>query len=172
MLFIKSLMLCASTALAFTTVSQVEIDITIVDKNFQTLNAETSLYTGGAASASILASLITVHYSFAQSVADCALLPPSLSESDAVSLIEHINATLAIDNVIAVDTLKSKKAFFKAEGLDNAVVTSLDLLLTAHEKFTIYVLQRLPEDQVADGKKVTEVITLSLTAGIQYFQSA
>lgn len=166
-------MLCASTALAFTTVSQVNIDITILDKNVQTLTAETAIYTGGLAPATtILGSLVTVYTSLAQGAADCALLPLALSESDAISLIEHVNATLAIDNTIAVDTLKSKKDLFKAEGLDGAIVTSLSLLLKGHETFAAYVLQRLPADLVADGQKVTSTITVSLTGGIAFFQSA
>ncbi|KAF7877441.1 hypothetical protein EAF04_001118 [Stromatinia cepivora] len=172
MVSIKSLFLCASTALALTAVSEVEVDITTLDTDFQALTAQTALYTGGLLPvAPILSSLTTIYLSLLQCVTDSTLLPPSILESDAQSLIEHVNATLAIDNPIAVNTLKSKKELFKEQGLDNAIVTALGLLLTGHEAFEYNVLQRLPEDQVADGQEVTQIITVALTEGIQYFES-
>ncbi|TEY73117.1 hypothetical protein BOTCAL_0083g00300 [Botryotinia calthae] len=172
MVSIKVLLLWPSIVLALTTVTQVKNDITTLDINVQALTSQTALYNGGLLPAApLLGSLTAVYLSLLQGVTDSALLPPSISESDAQSLNEHVNVTLAIDNPIAINTLKGKKALFKEQGLDGAIVAGLGLLLAGHEAFTNNVLQRLPEDQSADGQEVTQVITVALTDGIHYFES-
>lgn len=172
MVSIKSLLLCATSALAVTTVSQIKDDITTLDNNVQALTAQTALYTGGLiAAAPLLVSLTTVYLSLLQGVTDSALLPSSISESDAQSLISHVNSTLAVDNPIAVKTLEGKAELFKDQNLQDAIAASLGLLLAGHEAFTNNVLQRLPEGQSENGQDVTEIITVALTEGIHYFES-
>ncbi|TGO36307.1 hypothetical protein BHYA_0129g00280 [Botrytis hyacinthi] len=172
MVSIKALLLWPSTVLALTTVTQVKNDITTLDNNVRALTSQISPYSGGLLPAApLLGSLTAVYLSLLQGVTDSALLPPSILESDAQSLIEHVNVTLAIDNPIAVDTLKGKKQLFKEQGLNGAIVAGLGLLLVGHEAFTNNVLQRLPEDQSANGQEVTQIITVALTDGIHYFES-
>ncbi|TGO58349.1 hypothetical protein BCON_0056g00410 [Botryotinia convoluta] len=156
-----ALLLWSSTALALATVTQVKNDITTLDNNVRALNSQTALYNGDLLPA---APLLGSH-------SHSALLPPSIIESDAQSLIEHVSVTLAIDNPNAVNTLKGKKQLFKEQGLDGAIMAGLGLLLAGHEAFTNNVLQRLPEDQSADGQEVTQIITVALTDGIHYFES-
>ncbi|KAF7893763.1 hypothetical protein EAF00_007277 [Botryotinia globosa] len=157
MVSIKALLLWPSTVLALTTDTQLKNDITTLDNNVRALTSQTALYSGGLLPAApLLGSLTAVYLSLLQ---------------DAKSLIEHVNVTLAIDNPIAIDTLKGKKQLFNEQGLDGAIVAGLGLLLAGHEAFTNNMLRRLPEDQSADGQEVTQIITVALTDGIRYFES-
>ncbi|KAH9221036.1 hydrophobic surface binding protein A-domain-containing protein [Leptodontidium sp. 2 PMI_412] len=172
MVSFKSLLLLGATALA-ATVPQVITDITNLDNNVKSLISSTSAYNGGFISASPqLFALIPVYTSLLKGVTDTGLLPSSLTVSEAYEIINHVNATLAIDNPIAVDTLIGKRELYAKAGLSDAIVAALGLLKLGHEAFTKNVVERVPESTLADGTAVALVISNALQKGIDYFEAS
>lgn len=167
------LLITATAALASAaTVSQVVQDIQVLDGNVKALTASVSTYTGGfVAALPQLIAIIPVYTSLLQGVTDSGTLPTSLTAAEAYEIINVVNATLAVDNPIAVDTLVGKKSLYEAAGLDDFLVAGLGLLLLGHESFTNNVLQRIPANTSADGIAVTDVISEALTYGIHVFES-
>ncbi|KAG4032986.1 hypothetical protein MFRU_005g00100 [Monilinia fructicola] len=169
---IKSLLLCATGALAVTSVTQVIADISLIDQNIQTLNTQAASYTGGLAdSLTILGSLYNIYGSFVQGATDASQLPASISESDAQSLMQHTNATLVGDSATAVKTLKEKKGYFQELQMAGSVATALGQLSVGHEKFTKQVVQRTPDDMTPDEMSIMDIIMEVLKDGISFFES-
>ncbi|KAL2068003.1 hypothetical protein VTL71DRAFT_16101 [Oculimacula yallundae] len=172
MVSLKTLFLLGSTALA-ATVPQVITDITNLDNNVKNLIKTVSSYNGGVISASPqIFALIPVYTSLLKGVTDTSLLPSSLSVTEAYEIINHVNATLAIDNPIAVQTLISKRALYEKAGLSDAIVAALGLLKLGHEAFTKNVVERAPDSTLEDGIKVTLIISNALQKGIDYFEAS
>ncbi|PVH85538.1 hypothetical protein DL98DRAFT_557787 [Cadophora sp. DSE1049] len=173
MVSLKSLILFAASALAATTVPQVLTDITNLDNNVKALISTTSTYAGGLLPATPqLFALIPVYTTLLKGVTDTGLLPSSLSVSEAYQIINHVNATLAIDNPIAVDTLISKRELYAQAGLSDGIVAALGLLKLGYEAFTKNVVERVPESTLADGTSVALVISNALQKGIDYFEAS
>lgn len=171
----KSLFLAATAGAALATaatVSQVVSDIKVLDTNVKALTAVVDTYTGGYVDAlPQLLALVPVYTSLLQGVTDSALLPSELSTADAYEIIDVVNATLAIDNPIAVNALVARKSLYEAADLDDFLVAALGLLLLGHESFTDNVLQRIPANTSAAGIEVTDIISDALTYGIHEFES-
>lgn len=166
---ISTFLLYTSTVLC----SQVDVvidDITALDEDVQSLTAKVRAYNGGLlAQTPQLLGLTQVHLATRRGYYDSKLLPNPLSESDATRLIDHVGATLSIDNPIAVEVLKSKKELFDAAGTSPAIAIGLKVLLDDHLAFSDEVLKRAPEDQVEAANEVVDVITVALQDGIATF---
>jgi hypothetical protein len=172
MVSLKSLTLFAVAALA-TTVLEVIDDVTVLDSNVKALITQVNLYTGGILGATPqLTALTAVYASLFKGVIDTGLVPDTVSESEAFALIDHVNKTLVVDNLIAVKTLESKKDLYTAAGLDELLVGALGLLKVGHESFTTNVLKRAPEDAVQPAKEVALVISNALQDGIDEFEAS
>ncbi|RAL62090.1 hypothetical protein DID88_002576 [Monilinia fructigena] len=77
---IKSLLLCATGALAVTSITQVKTDMSVIDQNIQTLTGQATSYTGGLTDAlTILGSLYNIYSSFMEGATDASDLPASIS---------------------------------------------------------------------------------------------
>ncbi|KAB8298630.1 hypothetical protein EYC80_000809 [Monilinia laxa] len=169
---IKSLLLCATGTLAFTGFTQIETDISAIDKNIQTLTTQATSYTGGLTDGlAILNSLSNIYSSFMQGATDASDLPASFSESDAQSLIDYTNSTVLVDSTTAVKTLEGKKEHFQEVQLAGSVATALSDLLAGHQKFTEQVVQRTPENLTADAMSVLDLIIEVLKDGIAFFEN-
>lgn len=108
----------AATAIAASTVEQVISDITILDDNVKAFTAKVNSYNGGWWRAlPQLSAATSVFVSLLAGDATTSSLPPSLSVSDAYLIIDHVKATLAIDNPIAVKALEAKKQQYANAGL-------------------------------------------------------
>lgn len=172
MVSLKSLLLFSATAIA-ATVPQVLTDITNLDNNVKSLISTTRAYTGGVVGANPqLFALIPVYTSLLKGVTDTGLLPSSLSVDEAYQIINHVNATLAVDNPIAVETLIGKRDLYEKAGLSQGIVAALGLLKLGHEAFTKNVVERIPDSTLADGTAVALVISNALQKGIDYFEAS
>lgn len=155
------------------TVAQVAADITALDNNVKKLTKTVNAYNGGFIGAlPQLNALIPVYLSLLKGVADTAVLPPAISTTDAYTIIDLVNVTLAIDNPIAVNALVAKKRLYQAAGLDDFLVAALGLLELGHESFTFNALKRVPAEAADDAIAVTGIITNALKYGIHVFEAA
>jgi len=167
---ISTLLLSVSTVIS-ASVDDVVNDITVLDQDVQDLTSMVRGYQGGLiAQGPLLLQLTKVHIATRKGGYDASTLPTTpLSESDALRLIEHVNTTLAVDNPIAVDVLKSKKSLFDASGTDPFIKAGLQILLDDHLYFSNEVLERAPQDLIAEANQVVDVISNALQGGIAAF---
>ncbi|KAM0722307.1 hypothetical protein Q7P37_001748 [Cladosporium fusiforme] len=153
--------------------SQVDVvidDVTALDQDVKDLTAGVRAYNGGLlAQSPLLLGLTKVHIATRTGYYDSKSLPRPLTETDATRLIDHVNATLAIDNPIAVEVLIGKKNLFEAAGTTVFIKGGLEILLDDHLKFSNEVLDRAPEGLEGDGQEVVDVITRALENGIKEF---
>lgn len=160
-------------SLAAAAASQVDVvidDVTALDQDVKDLTAGVQAYNGGLlAQTPLLPGLTKVHIATRTGYYDSKELPRPLSVTDAGRLIDHVNATLAIDNPIAVKTLVDKKELFAAAGTTLVIKGGLQVLLDDHLKFSNEVLERAPEGLEAEGQEVVDVITRALEGGIEAF---
>lgn len=163
-------LLSVSTVLA-ASVEDVYDDITSLDQDVQALTTMVRAYEGGlAGQAPLLLQLTRVHIATRKGGFDAATLPTTpLAESDAIKLIEHVNNTLSVDNPIAVNVLVSKKALFDKSGTDPFIKAGLQILLDDHLYFSNEVLERTPQDLIAEANEVVDVISNALQQGIATF---
>ncbi|THX80193.1 hypothetical protein D6D04_04720 [Aureobasidium pullulans] len=167
---ISTLLLSVSTVTA-ASVDDVYNDITSLDQDVQDLTSMVRGYQGGLlAQGPLLLQLTKVHIATRKGGFDASTLPTTLlSESDAMRLIDHVNTTLSVDNPIAVNVLKSKKALFDASGTDVFIKAGLQILLDDHLYFSNEILERTPQDSIAEANEVVDVISNALQGGIAAF---
>lgn len=167
---ISTLLLSVSTVIA-ASVDDVYNDITSLDQDVQDLTSMVRGYQGGLlAQGPLLLQLTKVHIATRKGGFDASTLPTTLlSESDAMRLIDHVNTTLSVDNPIAVNVLKSKKALFDASGTDPFIKAGLQILLDDHLYFSNEILERTPQDLIAEANEVVDVISNALQGGIAAF---
>ncbi|THW03930.1 hypothetical protein D6D26_03122 [Aureobasidium pullulans] len=167
---ISTLLLSVSTVIA-ASVDDVYNDITSLDQDVQDLTSMVRGYQGGLlAQGPLLLQLTKVHIATRKGGFDASTLPTTLlSESDAMRLIDHVNTTLSVDNPIAVNVLKSKKALFDASGTDSFIKAGLQILLDDHLYFSNKILERTPQDSIAEANEVVDVISNALQGGIAAF---
>lgn len=165
-----ALLLSISTVFS-ASIDDVYNDITTLDGDVQTLTDMVRDFQGGLiAQAPLLLQLTKVHIATREGGYDASTLPTTpLSESDALRIIEHVNTTLAVDNPIAVNVLKSKKPLFDASGTDPFIKAGLQILLDDHLYFSNQVLERAPQDLIAEANQVVDVISNALQGGIAAF---
>ncbi|KAM3414482.1 hypothetical protein BST61_g9643 [Cercospora zeina] len=154
-------------------VDRVHDDISTINRNVLELTETTEDYNGGLISQlPFIVDFNPVYLATRKGFYDSLLLPDPLTQSDAQLLIDHVNATLAVNNPIAVDVVKSKKVFFDEAGTSRVVRGGLELLLFAHLSFSNEVAKRIvDEHQRAEGQAVIDVITVALEDGIAFFSS-
>lgn len=167
---IGTLLLTVSTVIS-ASVDDVYNDITVLDQDVQALTSMVRGYQGGLiAQGPLLLQLTKVHIATRKGGYDASTLPTTpLSENDALRLIEHVNTTLSVDNPIAVDVLKSKKPLFEASGTVPFIKAGLQILLDDHLYFSNEVLERAPQDLIAEANQVVDVISNALQGGIAAF---
>jgi hypothetical protein len=167
---IGTLLLTVSTVIS-ASVDDVYNDITVLDQDVQALTSMVRGYQGGLiAQGPLLLQLTKVHIATRKGGYDASTLPTTpLSENDALRLIEHVNTTLSVDNPIAVDVLKSKKSLFEASGTVPFIKAGLQILLDDHLYFSNEVLERAPQDLIAEANQVVDVISNALQGGIAAF---
>jgi hypothetical protein len=167
---IGTLLLTVSTVIS-ASVDDVYNDITVLDQDVQALTSMVRGYQGGLiAQGPLLLQLTKVHIATRKGGYDASTLPTTpLSENDALRLIEHVNTTLSVDNSIAVDVLKSKKPLFGASGTVPFIKAGLQILLDDHLYFSNEVLERAPQDLIAEANQVVDVISNALQGGIAAF---
>jgi hypothetical protein len=167
---IGTLLLTVSTVVS-ASVDDVYNDITVLDQDVQALTSMVRGYQGGLiAQGPLLLQLTKVHIATRKGGYDASTLPTTpLSENDALRLIEHVNTTLSVDNSIAVDVLKSKKPLFGASGTVPFIKAGLQILLDDHLYFSNEVLERAPQDLIAEANQVVDVISNALQGGIAAF---
>lgn len=145
-------------------------DVTALDQDVQDLTADVRAYNGGLlAQSPLLLGVTKVHVATRKGYYDSKDLPRPLSETDATRLIDHVNNTLAIDNPIAVETLKGKKDLFDASGTSIFIKGGLQILLDDHLDFSNEVLERAPKSLEQDANSVVDVISDALRSGIEFF---
>lgn len=153
------------------TIAQVLQDVTNIDTNVKVLIDLVRKYQGGIiAAAPQLVSVTGVKAALAGGVYNSGELPDEISEADANALIAHVNATLAIDNPIALELIISKKKLYQDSALDIVLLPSLKELLKGHEAFSLNVASRVPESTLLRGLEVINVITRSLRKAVKTFQ--
>jgi hypothetical protein len=167
---IGTLLLTVSTVVS-ASVDDVYNDITVLDQDVQALTSMVRGYQGGLiAQGPLLLQLTKVHIATRKGGYDASTLPTTpLSENDALRLIEHVNTTLSVDNPIAVDVLKSKKPLFEASGTVPFIKAGLQILLDDHLYFSNEVLERAPQDLIAEANQAVDVISNALQGGIAAF---
>jgi hypothetical protein len=167
---IGTLLLTVSTVIS-ASVDDVYNDITVLDQDVQALTSMVRGYQGGLiAQGPLLLQLTKVHIATRKGGYDASTLPTTpLSENDALRLIEHVNTTLSVDNPIAVDVLKSKKPLFEASGTVPFIKAGLQILLDDHLYFSNEVLERAPQDLIAEANQAVDVISNALQGGIAAF---
>ncbi|KAF2209862.1 hypothetical protein CERZMDRAFT_99921 [Cercospora zeae-maydis SCOH1-5] len=154
-------------------VDRVHDDVSTINRNVLELTGTTKHYNGGLVNQlPFIVDFGPVYLATRRGFYDSVLLPDPLAQSDAQRLIEHVNATLAVNNPIAVGVVKSKKVFFDDAGTSQVVRGGLELLLFAHLSFSNEVAKRIvDEEQRAEGQAVIDVITVALEDGIAFFSS-
>ncbi|KAG9532305.1 hypothetical protein KCU93_g1119, partial [Aureobasidium melanogenum] len=164
---ISTLLLSISTVIS-ASVDDVYNDITSLDQDVQTLTYMVRDFQGGLiAQGPLLLQLTKVHIATRKGGYDTSTLPTTpLSESDALRIIDHVNTTLAVDNPIAVNVLRSRKPLFDASGTDPFIKAGLQILLDDHLYFSNEVLERAPQDLVAKANQVVDTISNALQ-GVQ-----
>lgn len=154
------------------TVQTVYDDITKIDNAVLELTNTTQAYNGGFIPQLPLAiDFVPVHLATRKGFYDSLLLPDTLTNADALLLIEHVNQTLSVDNPAAVNVLISKKSLFDAEDSTPLIKAGLQLLLSDHLSFSNEVAKRIPAELQADGQEVIDVITVALQDGVTTFSS-
>ncbi|KAG9943787.1 hypothetical protein KCU85_g8447, partial [Aureobasidium melanogenum] len=167
---ISALLLSVSTVIS-ASVDDVYNDITSLDQDVQALTDMVRDFQGGLiAQAPLLLQLTKVHIATRKGGYDAATLPSTpLSESNALRIIDHVNTTLAVDNPIAVNVLESKKPLFDTSGTDPFIKAGLQILLDDHLYFSNEVLERTPQDLIAEANQVVDTISNALQGGIAAF---
>lgn len=162
-----------SSAIAYTTMSQVIDDVISLNSAVVDLTAAVAAYQGGLFTAiSPAISFVVVEARLTKGVTDTRLLPPStLSESDTQDLIDTVASTLAINNPKAVAGLKAKKALIDASYQTSIVKIALQTLLSGHLQFEEQIVQRSPASKVAGVQAVADIITVALQDGINTFST-
>lgn len=165
-------LLCASLAIAYTTVDLVIADIIYLDNAVRQLIVSTQAYTGGV----LLVQgtdFTNVEGRLTKANTDVTLLPPQdLSVADTYRLVSVVSHTLAVDNPRAVDTLISKKALIEATPLQGGIVEAgLQSLLRGHLYFSNEALQRTPPSEMADVQEQVDIISNALQKGIDAFSA-
>lgn len=167
--FLNVFLISATTVLS----SQVDVvidDITALDQDVQSLTAKVRAYNGGLIpQVPQLFGLTEVHLATRKGYYAATQLPRPLTESDGQRIIDHVNATLAIDNPIAVQVLESKKPLFDAAGTSPFIKAGLQVLLDDHLAFSNEVLERAPASELQDANEVVDVISNALQHGIETF---
>ncbi|KAG9571022.1 hypothetical protein KCU71_g313, partial [Aureobasidium melanogenum] len=166
-----SALLLSVSAVISASVDDVYNDITSLDQDVQTLTDMVRDFQGGLiAQGPLLLHLTKVHIATRKGGYDASTIPTTpLSESDALRIIEHVNTTLAVDNPIAVNVLKSKKPLFDASGTDPFIKAGLQILLDDHLYFSNEVLERAPQDLITESNRVVDTISNALQGGIAAF---
>jgi hypothetical protein len=169
-LSLLNIALLSVTAVSSSQVDVVIDDITALDKDVQSLTVKVRAYNGGLIpQIPQLFGLTEVHLATRKGYYSATTLPRPLTEEDGLRLIEHVNETLAIDNPIAAQVLESKKPLFDAAGTSSVIQDGLKLLLSDHLAFSNEVLERAPEDLLAEANAVVDVISNALQHGINTF---
>ncbi|KAG9958089.1 hypothetical protein KCU61_g8610, partial [Aureobasidium melanogenum] len=166
-----SALLLSVSAVISASVDDVYNDITSLDQDVQTLTDMVRDFQGGLiAQGPLLLHLTKVHIATRKGGYDASTIPTTpLSESDALRIIEHVNTTLAVDNPIAVNVLKSKKPLFDASGSEPFIKAGLQILLDDHLYFSNEVLERAPQDLITEANRVVDTISNALQGGIAAF---
>jgi hypothetical protein len=149
---ISTLLLSVSTVIS-ASVDDVYNDITALDQDVQDLTSMVRGYQGGLiAQGPLLLQLTKVHIATRKGGYAASTLPTTpLSESDALRLIEHV------------------KPLFDASGTDPFIKAGLQILLDDHLYFSNEVLERAPQDLIAEANQVVDVISNALQGGIAAF---
>ncbi|PPJ54863.1 hypothetical protein CBER1_06051 [Cercospora berteroae] len=170
--FFAAISLLSTTAVSQSSqVDRVYNDVSTINRNVLELTETTQNYNGGLINQlPCIIDFNPVYLATRKGFYDSLLLPNPLTQSDAQRLIEHVNATLAVNNPKAVEAVKSKKVFFDEAGTSQVVKGGLELLLFAHLRFSNEVAKRVvDEEQRKEGQAVIDVITVALEDGIAFF---
>ncbi|PVH87465.1 hypothetical protein DL98DRAFT_525511 [Cadophora sp. DSE1049] len=176
MVFIKSLLLFTTTALAAAIPSSpsaklIYSDLVALDKSVLALKSAIQSYTGGLLTATpILGGVTAVHLANRKAYTD-ALLIPNATLADSQIIVDFVSDTLAKHIPESVDILEGKKSLFEKDQLEGTVLGSLELLKYDHDTLSAALVEKVDPRVLPQAKVAVKVIDDALDGGIATFSS-
>lgn len=153
-------------------------DVNAIQSGVLKLTADTSAFNSGSfltglvEGIPILLDVVNIHIANRKGYLDATTAAP-FSNSDSISLVNDVEATVVVSIPNGVNVLKSKKQLFQQAGQVPIVIASLELLLNDHDTFSAAVVAKLTLDaaDLAEANQGIATIHNALEDGIAYFQS-
>lgn len=145
-------------------------DINSLDSSVKGLTNSVKQYNGGFSSPLILPYFAAAHTFNRKAYLDAMQLT-SINAADAQTLISVVHNGLSVDNPIAVEAVKAKRAQFTQSGLKGAILSSLELLLSDHKSLSAVIASKAPQDAASQAaiKVEVDLIADALQDGINYY---